>query len=298
MNQNLIFTILLFFTITTKGQLIVNGDLDGNIGVDVLPINWQLVPLTDVNCQATELYSATPDLTHLNGPDISSGISGNPYHGNTFVSGLHTYNESTNVLYHEGIMQTVSGLNIGSEYKISFYQTVVKQFGVLDTSGSWAIYIDNVLAGISLPSSSQNVYNSSSLIWEYREVLFTASSVEHTIKFLPMDDDPYITTDSILNGALRMGIDSISMMLSTNTSIHELNNLLYIDIYPIPTTKYLNFSGNIEMSELIFFDLSGNLIRQYKLNSNSIDISDLNSGIYIIQLINKKKTIIQRIIKK
>jgi gliding motility-associated-like protein len=205
-------TICSLLTITFKchGQIFLNPDLDGTIGVSVWPTNWTNIPYGDPTCQAYISPGATPDVTGLTGPVPSLGIIGNPYSGTTFVSGLMA--GGPGALYHEGIMQTVSGLVPGNNYSITFYQTVVKQDLMLDQTGSWAVYIDNSLAGITAITTSTEPFNSVSLVWEQRTITFTASSASHTIKFLPQDDDAdQALSATNVNGGLRMGIDHINI---------------------------------------------------------------------------------------
>ena len=202
-----ILLVLFFLGGRLLSQNFLNPDLDGIItGGSSLPVDWQNVPYTDLNCNATFLGGDSPDLTDLFGPEEIGGVLGNPYSGITFISGLDGGD------YQEGIMQTVSGFLPNTLYSINFKQSVVKQNNALDQSGAWAVYIDTLLAGISIPTFSDAPFNSTSFIWEARSITFTATETTHTIKFLPMDDDSnsdysYIGTE----GALRMGIDSITI---------------------------------------------------------------------------------------
>ena len=179
------------------------------VGSGNLPTDWQNVPFTDINCQASNVGVDTPDVTDQTGPAAQNGVMGNPYSGNTFVSGLFG-GQVPGSFYHEGIMQEVSGFTVGNCYTVNFYQTVVKQFWTdyLDTTGAWSVYLDNDLVGTSAPTTSNEPYASTNMPWEFRTVSFVASATTHTIKFLPADDDPDQLIDNPLGG-LRMGIDSI-----------------------------------------------------------------------------------------
>ena len=208
----LTFGLILFITPNLKAQSFVNPDLDGIItGFSNLPTGWQSVPYTDPACIASSFSYATPDLISLTLPDSSIGIIGNPYSGNTFASGGQTLSPSTNS-WHEGIMQNVGGFTIGHSYKINFQQSVVKQLGVEDNSGSWMVYLDSTLIGITVPTHSTDSIRSTSFKWEERDIYFTATRTFYMIKFLPWDDDPNILHSiGDTTGALRMGIDSINL---------------------------------------------------------------------------------------
>ncbi|NEQ49036.1 MAG: gliding motility-associated C-terminal domain-containing protein [Leptolyngbya sp. SIO3F4] len=197
----------------------------------MLPWNWQTVPATDPISEATTPgIHDTPDLTSLNGPVVSVGISGKPNTHPTFVSGLKS------IQHHEGIMQTVSGFIPGDIYYIRFFQTVVKQWNTLDQSGSWAVYMDTSLIGISTPSVSYLAYDEDDLQWEERNLSFVATKVSHTIKFIPQDDDSNYNASTIsirdTLGALRMGIDDIHICyvpvaLGSDTTLCEGQSLSF-----------------------------------------------------------------------
>lgn len=225
---------LLCLSLMGHAQQFVNNDLAGPPinAAFILPYSWNYIPFTDPNCMAAFWYQATPDLTDMAGPQPFAGLNGNPYSGNSFISGL--YFGAPQSCHHEGIMQTVSGFNVGCTYTINFYQSVVKQSNALDTSGGWAVYSDNTLVGTTAPTVSLEPYNSNSFPWEFRSLSFTATNTTHTIKFLPFDDDADQSTFGSLSGALRVGIDSIyietlamnSNLLGNDTIICNGQNLV------------------------------------------------------------------------
>jgi hypothetical protein len=199
---------LLGFVSHVSGQAFVNGSLNGTIGISTTPTSWLQVPYLDPVSQSTMPLSATSDVTGTTGPMMGT-INGNPYHGTTLVSGLHMQNGSD--IWHEGLMQTVTGLTIGQAYNIRFYQNVIKQSNGTDPTGSWAVYRENTLIGISTPCTDNVGYGLNTHPWFLRTVTFTATATSHNIKFLPRDDDANITSP---NG-VRMGIDSITLRLAT-----------------------------------------------------------------------------------
>ena len=217
---NLTFEIIVLYAFfhgefVSYGQSFQNGDLDGTIGFSTTPLGWLQVPFDDPVSNATSSNQATSDLTGLTGPGPLNGINGNPYSGNTFTSGLHSALASDGSLWREGIMQNVTGLVSGEYYQINFYQAVVKQTEAADPSGSWSVFADATLLGITLPTYSIEPFNSNSFSWELRSIIFQATSNSHLIKFLPTDDDPnlnYTITPFTAEG-VRMGIDSVSLIL-------------------------------------------------------------------------------------
>lgn len=288
--------ILTLSAFTCSAQQFLNGDLEGIVtSSSILPQNWQNVPFTDINCQATQAGMDSPDLTDISGPGSSTnGLWGNPFSGLTFVSGM--YGGDTSYFFQEGIMQNVSGFEINHVYIINFHQSVVKQDNALDQSGSWAIYIDNVLAGTTAPTFSAAPFNSTSFIWESKNITYTATAASHLVKFLPVDDDTnsnYSISD--INGALRMGIDSIYLSSATDIKgyTNDLHNNLRTSMaYPNPTNSSTRIDyilpNGVNKGEIVFYDTQGKEVKGFNVDStfNTLIISteDLQSGLYYYNL--------------
>ncbi len=263
-----------------------NADLDGIVnGNSCLPNFWLNVPYYDVNCLAYQVGNDTPDLTSLTGPQVVVGMNGNPYSGTTFLSGFFGRNPPN--FFQEGIMQNVSGFNIGQYYSIRFHQTVVKANYSIDNSGSWAVYLDTILVGITTPTPSNEPYNSVNLPWELRSLSFTATANSHLIKFLPMDDDTIYApslTDTL--GGLYMGIDSIGLEVFTGLNEQGQNKF---GLTPNPNIGNfrLQFKGPIDKPMRMFlFDVYGKLIDEIIITNEITNYENtmLSNGMYFYSL--------------
>ncbi|MBT8302983.1 MAG: VCBS repeat-containing protein [Bacteroidia bacterium] len=71
-------------------------------------------------------------------------------------------------------------------------------------------------------------------------------------------------------------------------------------IYPNPTNNILNLSYPEQLQNPVYsvFNISGKRVMNAKLNSNSIDVSGLSSGNYILRLISEGKIQYQKFIKQ
>lgn len=291
----LIICFLSLFNSSVKAQQFVNGDLEGaEAGISVLPPNWQNVPFNDINCVAVSAGSATPDLTDtIDLGANSAGLCGRPYSGLTFISGM--YGDG----FQEGIMQNVLELEIGKIYNINFYQSVVKQNNALDKSGSWIVYIDTVLAGTTAITHSEAIYNNLSFPWEARSITFTATATSHLVKFLPVDNDANGTFSmSDTAGALRMGIDAIS--LSSATGIREYNPML-ISVYPNPFKESFNVKLPVQQGFwLSVTDITGRTVYTSKnaTDTITIDASGFSTGVYFIKAINQRTVLTGKVVKE
>lgn len=277
------------FVIQCYGQSFQNGDLDGVVnGLMCLPDNWQKVPFDDPICLATQLPYDTPDLTNLSGPSVADGINGNPFSGLTFVSGAIGNVINTTSFFQEGIMQAVNNFTISSIYRINFRQATVQYNGALDKSGSWAVYVDTVLADISEPSYSNEPYNSINIHWEVRSVTFTATATSHLIKFLPMDDDSNLVfSNTDTTGALYMGIDSIGLEIVTGTD--EFSNKNDFQLFPNPNkgSFKLQYNGNLNKTTTLYItDVYGKFIdtKEFVNTTTDYENTSLLAGLYFYSL--------------
>ncbi len=245
--QLLLNLFLIFISTYSHTQNISNGILSGVVALESAPSNWSNIPFTDPASQALGVNQATVDVLDSNGPSAGGGIAGNPHAGSSFCSGLHAEDPGGTLLWHEGIMQDVNGFITGTEYTLSFFQSVVKQNNCLDKSGSWRVYIDNILLTTTAPTVSNLLATNINLDWEKRTVNFTATANTHTLKFIPWDDDANIvtsTTDS--TGGLRMGIDSIHLEVTPvvppfidlgNDTLICVGDTIYLDA-SFPNSSY------------------------------------------------------------
>lgn len=291
MKQLILFLFCSIFTNNSQCQNFINGDLDGVInGPSCLANGWQIVSFDDPNCLATQSGGDSPDLLSLTQPEVAIGVNGNPFSGSTFMAGAIFLNSGNPLIFsQEGISQSVNGFIIGNEYAIHFRQAVVKMMYMLDKSGSWAVYIDTVLAGLTTSSYSNEVYNSINLTWEARSINFTATDTSHLIKFLPMDNDTNYTysmpTDTI--GGLYMGIDSINLSLATSTK--EINQKHDFSLFPnLNNGNFkLQYNGAINKRMILYItDVFGKNIDSKVIVNSTTDYENtsLQNGMYFYSL--------------
>lgn len=70
-----------------------------------------------------------------------------------------------------------------------------------------------------------------------------------------------------------------------------------VKIYPNPVKDVFTISGNDEILSITIFDLNGRMVKQVNENMDRIDISTLTSGMYFVQIKNKKHICTYPIIK-
>jgi len=84
--------------------------------------------------------------------------------------------------------------------------------------------------------------------------------------------------------------------LDCSTASVEDQNQLNITIYPNPSSDRVYIEGNYSQLKAVVYDILGKLVIKESI-TNSIDISQLEKGVYILQLSDGVKLTTERIIK-
>jgi len=72
-----------------------------------------------------------------------------------------------------------------------------------------------------------------------------------------------------------------------------------MSLYPNPANEKLYLkNSNYNNATILIFDLQGKKVLDRKVDSESIDISNLNKGIYVIKLVWSENIIITKLIKE
>jgi alpha-tubulin suppressor-like RCC1 family protein len=67
----------------------------------------------------------------------------------------------------------------------------------------------------------------------------------------------------------------------SSESFDELNKAT---LYPNPVSNQLNISTSSEIQKLIIYDVTGKQVKYQEGNTNAIDVQDLNSGFYLMEI--------------
>jgi hypothetical protein len=84
----------------------------------------------------------------------------------------------------------------------------------------------------------------------------------------------------------------------SSVGIETLDNTLAVKIYPNPVQSQLTISTDNEIESVSIIDLTGKTIRTISNSANVIDVSDLQTGIYFVQIKSNNKLITKKIIKE
>ncbi|KMQ67284.1 hypothetical protein ACM39_14120 [Chryseobacterium sp. FH2] len=102
-----------------------------------------------------------------------------------------------------------------------------------------------------------------------------------------------LTGTAALNG-LAFSIEGQSAVLGTTEVFSSIKE---ISIFPNPTTDYLIINSKNKINNVEIFDSSGRKVNTV-LNNDKVDVSQLQSGNYIINIETKKGIVSEKFIKK
>jgi len=96
---------------------------------------------------------------------------------------------------------------------------------------------------------------------------------------------------------INSGRQIFKMTYNTIQSIVDMRNDVPLSIYPNPCMDYLYFKTEISCSNIYIYDLDGQLILKPNIVNNQVNISGLNTGLYIIKFNSNSKEFTKKFLK-
>jgi hypothetical protein len=110
-------------------------------------------------------------------------------------------------------------------------------------------------------------------------------------------------------------LERVQQFYDINTNEYQFNNRsvfgVYLDVtgiesasneslalYPNPTDAFLNLPSTTRIEEVRIFDAQGRIVKQEVSNTNQINVSDLEAGLYILQANMNNRLVSTRFIKQ
>ncbi len=253
------------------GHVVINDTTDGNIR-DLLGLS----NLTSIG--GSLVISENDSLTSLSGIESLDSI------GYKLI--ICNNNSLTNIANLENITYINANIDI---YENASLLTLGGLFN-LDTINSIAISDNPLLSSIESIENA-NISNSVSIL---NNPNLEVCNIKSICEFLETDPENII----IQNNALDCNsIDEVKELCFVN--IPNENSGLSLQYYPNPTNKEINISGinPVNIDKIIIL----NTFQQIVLidsNTNRIDISNLEQGIYIIEILSKGIIYRNKIVKR
>lgn len=294
----------------TQTELVLNGTADmwtTNTGDNADA--WDMTPnSTIVDNSGTEIDSPyralwrNDDLEDALGLKYlgTSGASldeqpGATSSGNNGTRGVKLYDDGSPSITGSSrrLYQLVKGLTVGNTYDFS-----IDSKSEAANTPSEVYILNNEIT--SEDGIDANKYADSSVTAGMDITNDEGTWVTNTMSFVATTTDVVIYVRALAadSGDTEVFYDNISLKASATASVNDVF-ASSLKIYPNPATQVVNISTAEEINKIDVFSLQGKkVISVNKLNNNSLDVSSLSSGIYLMKLasgnsIASKKLIIK-----
>ncbi|MHB8261533.1 MAG: T9SS type A sorting domain-containing protein [Bacteroidia bacterium] len=143
--------------------------------------------------------------------------------------------------------------------------------------------------GSTFSNTLYSITTASYSTWTTQTFTTTATSSTAVLRFIVTD-----------KGTHDVGIDNLSVSLSTSADIATWIDHADIEVFPNPTNEILYVKGLLldENTRLQIIDMSGNMVKEISINSNqtSINVADLSEGMYTISINSNKGVVNKRVV--
>ncbi len=89
----------------------------------------------------------------------------------------------------------------------------------------------------------------------------------------------------------------VSFATSPTLGLEEDYLINAISLYPNPVNNVLYLSNNIKVEKIVLFDILGKTMGNIAIENNSINLSNIKTGIYLLKIETDRGSLVKRIIK-
>jgi hypothetical protein len=95
-----------------------------------------------------------------------------------------------------------------------------------------------------------------------------------------------------------MRVDSLSNNMITNLKGSFVSNSVEVDVFPNPTSDWITIKlkGSALLEGYFLYDLNGRLLMSDRNRNGSVNLSQLESGIYFIQVITDEESVTKKVV--
>ncbi|MEZ4916348.1 MAG: T9SS type A sorting domain-containing protein [Chitinophagales bacterium] len=69
-----------------------------------------------------------------------------------------------------------------------------------------------------------------------------------------------------------------------------------LSLYPNPTNDVVNLKVDEKLTSLLLYDLTGKTVKTFSANNTQLNVSDIQQGIYFLELKNEEKRSVVKLI--
>lgn len=207
-------------------------------------------------------------------------------HGGTY-SAKHTTAATSSVK----IQNETAVLVPGTSYTVSYW---FLDNDPLARSRPWIYLLDAANATMTDGTTDAifrpSTYSSDDAAWQQFTTTFTAPAGAAKLRF-------EMRTYAVGAGFGSIYYDDMSVIDNTPLSVKQ-NEISGLNIYPNPVvngTLYINTNANAEKAVAIY-DIIGKQVLNTKTSGNSVNVANLNSGVYIVKITEEGKTATRKLV--
>jgi len=280
-------------TVTTTGSVDVNTlgsytitysatDSSGNTATTTRTVNVVDTTVPTVICQNIYIELDDLGLATILAEDIDNG-SNDIYGISELLISVSSF-DCSNIGDNDVVLTAID--SSGNSAQCTAVVTVADAMDPIVICNDITITLENMLAEIVIDDidngSSDNCGISN---MEISQTQFTDEHIGDNVVTLTVTDNNGNTSscDAIVTVDAGLGVEEVS--------------LKSLNIYPNPSEDIINISGNFSELSFTIYDLLGKKIDQGK-TINTINISSLNNGVYLIEFSTGNKKTLRKIIKK
>ncbi len=133
-------------------------------------------------------------------------------------------------------------------------------------------------------------------VYKGEELLANVTTTNYTVEDLDADTEYSFVVSSLRNGReMKSEAISVKTLPESTVSIAEFETLF--NIYPNPVSDKLYIETEEEIEEVVVYDVYGRRQQTTDNGQKSIDVSELNNGVYFVKVVTENGEVVKRIIK-
>ena len=158
------------------------------------------------------------------------------------------------------------------------------------------------LSDVTTPRTALGLGSGTGASQEYDNTVYNGTYVFSTVadaKLALTDPANYTGANGITDAPYQAQVGAIPgklTILSLTTEEFDAQNVV---MYPNPANSFITISGNqLDINEVRIFDITGKEVIRTNAVQDQIDISPLNSGVYLVNILGNDIDVVKKLIKQ
>jgi hypothetical protein len=207
------------------------------------------------------------------------------------VSNIDILNQNQNLYWLDADSNSINSINFSTNDNLQYLFLYDNNLTELDVS-----QVSNLIRLSCQANSNLNYLNIQN--GNNTNIIELVATENPNLTCIQVDNVSYANSQTC-NESANTGfcVDPIATFnTSCNLSIEDYENLK-IKVYPNPTRSKLTIQSLKSIEKITVYSILGNVVSE-ELNSSSIDMSNLESGIYLVNVSTENRTEILKVIKE